>query len=730
MRLRNRIVLLAFLAGLLSWVADAALHSSILGESSFLDSLILDVPAHHIHVRVFMLLVFFVAGLVIGRLVHSQERRVRQIEHLNSVLAAIRDVNQLIVSETEEERLLPEACEILTRARDYDSAWLALVDDAGSVTSLHTSGLDERTRDSFREWLHSTESVPCIEQVEAGGKAVAMGVVDECCPACPVASAYRHNTAIVAPLELQGRRHGFLGVSVPASSVADEEERSLIEELAYDISLGLHTIRTDEELRRRSRELEERIKELRCLYGVSRLCEQRDSPLSEVIEEIAEILADSTQWPDVSTARIRLEDLVSEAGAGDGPEAAVLRAEIVVADEEIGEVQLRYHAERPERDEGPFLAEERAMIDLVSASIARMVAQRRAEAEVESLTRFPAENPSPVLRVRDDLTVDHANPPALQMLEELGGGLGLRLPQELRETVEQVIASNRASQVEVPCGQSTVLFTCSPVLEHGYVNLYGVDVTDRVRAQEALRLLNEQLEERVRSRTLELEAVNQELEAFAHSVSHDLRAPLRAMDGFSRIVLEDYGDRLDDRGREYLDRVSAASTRMGALIDDLLSLSRVARAQLNITEVDMSALAAEIVEELQQGQPDRNAEVLVQDRVFARGDPVLLRSLLQNMLQNAWKFTAREEVARIEFGLREINGEQTCYVRDNGVGFDMAYAEKAFGTFHRLHSAHEFPGTGIGLATVRRIVRRHHGRVWAEATEDEGATFYFTLKAE
>ena len=238
----------------------------------------------------------------------------------------------------------------------------------------------------------------------------------------------------------------------------------------------------------------------------------------------------------------------------------------------------------------------------------------------------------------------------------------------------------------------------------------------------------------VRSRTLaehasrDLEDANRELEAFSYSVSHDLRAPLRSIEGFSQILLEDYAEKLDEEGQNYLGRVRAASRRMALLIDDLLDLSRVSRSPLRRELVDLSAQAREITAELAKSQPEREAEFVIADGLTANGDARLLSLALENLLGNAWKFTSREERARIEFGSTTLEGRERVYfVRDNGVGFDEAYAGKLFGAFQRLHGPEEFEGTGIGLATVQRIVRRHGGRVWAEGEVGKGATFFFTL---
>jgi len=243
------------------------------------------------------------------------------------------------------------------------------------------------------------------------------------------------------------------------------------------------------------------------------------------------------------------------------------------------------------------------------------------------------------------------------------------------------------------------------------------DITERKRAEEELQKVN-----------TELTAVNKELEAFSYSVSHDLRAPLRSIDGFSQALLEDYPDRLDEQGKGYLQRVRSATQRMGILIDDLLSLSRVTRSEMRRETVDLSALAQSIAEELQETQPERQDTFVIAPGQTTSGDSQLLRLLMENLISNAWKYTGHHPQARIEFGVTQVDGKKAFFVRDDGAGFDMAYVDKLFGVFQRLHAQEEFPGTGIGLATVQRIAHRHGGQVWAEGKVEEGATFYFTLE--
>jgi light-regulated signal transduction histidine kinase (bacteriophytochrome) len=220
---------------------------------------------------------------------------------------------------------------------------------------------------------------------------------------------------------------------------------------------------------------------------------------------------------------------------------------------------------------------------------------------------------------------------------------------------------------------------------------------------------------------------NRELESFSYSVAHDLRTPLRAIDGFSQALVEEYGDRLDDEGRRYLARVREAAQRMAELIDDLLTLSRVTRSDLRRDRVDLSALAHTLLVGFQRLEPGRRVETTIAPGLVADADPQLAAIALENLLGNAWKFTSRRAVARIELGVASVDGALAYFVRDNGAGFDMAYRDKLFGVFQRLHHESEFPGTGVGLATVARITQRHRGRIWADASPDKGATFFFTL---
>jgi len=264
--------------------------------------------------------------------------------------------------------------------------------------------------------------------------------------------------------------------------------------------------------------------------------------------------------------------------------------------------------------------------------------------------------------------------------------------------------------------------------EVGYlVDAFNDLLTEVEYRSAALRTSNEQLENRVAARTADLERANRELEAFSYSVSHDLRAPLRAIDGFSQALLEDYATAIDDQGQDYLNRVRTAAQRMGRLIDDLLKLAKVSQASIHMERIDLTAMANAILEELKSREPNRRIRIEVEQDISASGDPQLLRIALENLLSNAWKYTGKTDQASIKFGTKTREGSRLYCIEDNGAGFDMAYAGKLFGAFQRLHHNRDFPGTGVGLATVQRIIHRLGGQIWADAIVDKGATFYFTL---
>lgn len=331
---------------------------------------------------------------------------------------------------------------------------------------------------------------------------------------------------------------------------------------------------------------------------------------------------------------------------------------------------------------------------------------------------------------RDEAT-QHSVDEILALIDERTGtpaqnlvhkALAQRTPVQMLEGSALISRSGNTVAVEE---------SAAPIMDP-YGNLLGGvlvlrDVTERRQQLQQIRRLNLDLEQRVKQRTAALEAANSELEAFSYSVAHDLRTPLRGIDSFSQILIDRYGPQLDEEGVGYLNRVRNAARRMSELIDALLSLARIGRAELQATDIDFTQLVKLITEDLAAAQPDRRIKVQIQGGMRAHADPQLLRVAVGNLLDNAWKFTSHRDGALVEIGTCPGRLTPTFFVRDNGAGFNPEYADKLFGTFQRLHNEKEFPGTGIGLALVKRAIARHGGTIWAESAVDQGATFFFTL---
>ncbi len=320
--------------------------------------------------------------------------------------------------------------------------------------------------------------------------------------------------------------------------------------------------------------------------------------------------------------------------------------------------------------------------------------------------------------------------PREQLIGRISSEMGLVDASERAKILEAIRVHGRVRDVEIQlrteAGIKDTLLSTEQIELNGQTCALTIqyDITNLKNAERDVRRLNQDLERGQAA----LEAANKELEAFSYSVAHDLRAPLRSVDGFSQALLDGYSDKVDETGKKYLHFVREAAQRMDQLIKDLLNLSRVTRSDLIKAPVDLSALARDVLASLQRSEPGRKAEIAVSEGVVAHGDARLLRIVLENLLDNAWKFTSKIPLARIEFGTDGANGTPAYFVRDNGAGFDQTYSDKLFGVFQRLHPATEFDGTGIGLATVHRIIRRHGGRIWGEGEVGRGAAFHFTLE--
>ena len=363
---------------------------------------------------------------------------------------------------------------------------------------------------------------------------------------------------------------------------------------------------------------------------------------------------------------------------------------------------------------------------IVSPLPAQEIKTRQIEQVIGYADAFLSEHSKPTLTPE----VIHQLLGKLEPLDEPIHDLTLLISQLMVQTISQR-NDNAREQVQI----SIALNIFQGLLTLAFATLLIRQVRslenrsrELAKATGEIKLLNSELEERVRLRTAQLEAANQELEAFSYSVSHDLRAPLKTINGFTHLLERSIAGKAGEKTQHYMNRIRAGTQQMGELINGLLSLAQLSRDKLQISDVDLADIARTIGQECRERDPDRQAQILIQDKMPARGDQRLLSVIFQNLLDNAWKFTSHVEMARIEVGSQPgTAGETVYFVKDNGAGFDMAYAEKLFGTFQRLHSPADFAGTGIGLATVKRVIDRHGGHVWAEGKVGEGAAFFFTL---
>jgi PAS domain S-box-containing protein len=364
-------------------------------------------------------------------------------------------------------------------------------------------------------------------------------------------------------------------------------------------------------------------------------------------------------------------------------------------------------------------------------SVGRDVTEkRRIQEKIEHLASFPELDPNPILEVNSQGEIIFQNSATLSCMKMVGAFEDPRvfIPPDLGP-ISQELKLKKEQQLyrEVPINQHIFGETISYIPKTETVRIYANDITARKQAEIGLQNLNQDLEKRIAERTSQLESANKELEAFSYSVSHDLRSPLRSIDGFSQALLEDYSDKLDADGQNYLRRVRLATQRMGELIDDILNLSRVSRFDLKRKPVDLTLIARQIIQDLHDSQPNRTVEFVAPASIVVNADENMVKILLNNLLGNAWKFTERHPAARIELGESTERGKPAYFIRDDGAGFEMAYVDKLFGAFQRLHSNNDYQGSGIGLAIVKRIVHRHGGEVWAQGAVEKGATFFFML---
>ncbi|HPA17691.1 MAG TPA: PAS domain S-box protein [Verrucomicrobiae bacterium] len=691
----------------------------------------------------------------------SEHQRLQEsLRRVNRALRTISTCNQELVRATTETGLLESICQTIVSEGNYRMAWVGYAehDELKSVRPAAYAGYEKGYLEKAHITWADTERGrgPTGVAIRTGRPTTCRNFLTDPNFAPWRAEAIRLGFASSAalPLRMNDIVFGALTIYAGEPGAFNDEEVELLMKLAVDLAYGITALRTKFE-----RQQAEAALQKASAYNRS-LIEASLDPLVTIGADGK--ITDVNAATESVTGRSRLQligtdfcDYFTE------PEKARSAYQQVFRDGLLRDCPLDLR-----HSDGHVTAvlynasvyrDERGDITGVFAAARDITDRKRAEAVVRAerqrfsdvLNRLPAY----LILLTPDYHVPFAN---RYFRERFGDSCGRRCYEYL---------FNRTEPCE-NCETYTVLKTNAPHHwewlgpDHRNYDIYdfpfadtdgsplvmevGLDITERKRAQAQIQQLNAELEQRVRDRTAELEAANKELESFAYSVSHDLRAPLRGIDGWSTALLEDYREKLDEQAREYLAQVCAEAQRMGQLIDDMLELSRVVRAELRQETVDLTAMTHAIVASLRKCEPGRQIEIIVAPGLAGTGDPQLIRQVLENLLGNAWKFTEKKDAARIEIGRITTppssgdtppaappgiatTHDDVFFVRDNGAGFDMAHASKLFAPFQRLHRPSEFPGTGIGLATVQRILHRHGGKVWAEALPEQGATFYFTL---
>ncbi|MBZ5561981.1 MAG: PAS domain S-box protein [Acidobacteriia bacterium] len=682
--------------------------------------------------------------------VTERKQAEQELARLNRSLRTLSECNQATVRGREESELLSNVCRILVQEGGYHLAWVGLAehDEAKTVrvAAQAGEGADYLAHTSF-SWAESDAGRTSTgTAIRTGEVCVARHTEADPASAAWRAEALRcgHAACIALPLISNHQPFGALNLCSSSPEAFDAEELRLLTELAHDLAYGLQALRT-------------RAERARAEAGLERATAYNRSLLEASLDSLVTIAPDG-KIMDVNRATEKVTGLSRKELIGTDysdyftePEKARAGYQRVFREGLVQDYALEIHHRdghtTPALYNASVYRDEAGQVVGVFAAARDITERQRAEEEVRRANAYNRSlleaSLDPLVTIAPDGKITDVNTSTEKATghsrEELIGtdfSDYFTEPEKACASYEQVFREGSVHDYELEIrhrdGRTIPVIYNASVYRDEAGAVTGVfaaarDITDRKHAEKEIHLLNQNLEQRVRERTAEFEAANKELEAFTYSVSHDLRAPLRHVDGFSKLLLESYSAGLPEEARHYVERIRNGARRMGLMVDDLLNLTRVGRRELSLQLTGLNSLLEEVRQELESEVEGRKIEWRFGSLPFVECDPALMRQVFANLLSNALKFTRPRATAVIEVGARDENHSTTVFVRDNGVGFSMKYADKLFGVFQRLHRAEDFEGTGVGLATVQRIVQKHGGRVWAEGELNRGATFFFTL---